>query len=109
MAEPSSDTQGVGAELGEKLPTPNAESSEEPRAENLAEVRAGVMNATATKVATIAPQPRFTFEHQLQTMLVHCLPATHDVVWLALCTAWNVNCTDADPPCKALDAASGSR
>ena len=109
MAEPSSVVQGVGAELGEKLPTPKAESSEVPRDVNLAEVRAGAMNATATKVATRAPQPRFTFEHQLQTMLVHCLPATHDVVWFALCTAWNVNCTDADPPCNALAAASGSR
>jgi hypothetical protein len=80
IADPSSEAHGVGAEPGEKLPTVKTDSSEELRDENLADVRAGAMKATVTKVANRAPQPRFTFEHQPQTMLVHCLPATHDVV-----------------------------
>jgi hypothetical protein len=80
ITDPSTDANGVGATPGEKLPTSRIDSREVLREENLADVRAGAMKATVTKVANRALQPRFTFEHQLQTMLVHCLPATHDVV-----------------------------
>ena len=58
--EPSTPTVGVGETEGVNAPTENALPNPEECEENRAVVRAGVMNATITKVATRAPQPRFT-------------------------------------------------
>jgi len=67
-----------------------------------------VLAATAATASTHA-EIRDIANDQLQAIVVHCLPATHEVVWLALCTALNVNCTEAEPPCSALGAVSGRR
>jgi hypothetical protein len=57
---PSSATIGVGEVGGTNPATENWLPNEGIAEENLAEVRAGVMNATMTNVAIRAPQPRFT-------------------------------------------------
>jgi len=58
--EPSTATIGVGDTGGTNIPTENALPNSDECEENRAVVRAGVMNATITKVTTKAPQPRFT-------------------------------------------------
>ena len=100
---------GRGAVAGAKAPLTNEDWRSASRSEKRpTEEISGVLAATAATASTHA-EIRDISDYQLQAIVVHCLPATHEVVWLALCTALKVNCTDDEPPCRAFGAPSGRR